>query len=671
MSKRKSKTARNADPNLAKILKEKFEPLFYPIQRILKGINNRSKDDQNAKFDDLYTLLHNEYLLLQALGNIRPNKGSSTPGVDFATLNTFSMNKVKTISQQLKDEEYKFKPVKRIYIPKPGKSVKRPLGIPTLNDRIVQEAIRIILEAIYEPAFSSIKNQNYGFRPGKSCGMVLDYIQKQGTACTYAVEGDIKGAYDNVNIDILISILRKKIKDNKFLSFIKQGCHSGLLDMGKYKDTFLGVPQGGICSPILFNIYMHEFDLYINYKLNSIIERYNIMQKRETKPLNPEYKKLNGKIYYYNKRIGELSKSGINKKSGSYVKGLLNEKRALVKLRLNIPSIFIQKRNIRILYARYADDWILLTNSNKRFANLLKKHIGIWLNRNLGLQLSSEKTKVTNISTEFAKFLGFSIKTYNKPKITISAKERNLIRTGQSSIKIGIDLDRVLDRLQLHGFCNNKYKPIAKRPWTVLPIREIIFKYNAILSGKANYFIPVIDNVSSFSRIQYILEYSCYATLATKLKSSIYKIMKNYGKPPTFTVTMQSTDSKGKPREISKRFQINSYLTNKKNALRLKQTRYQASSDLFKPMTSINWRTYKNLNAYCAICGTDKDIEWHHVNSLRSGSGQQKTKGFNRVLSQLNRKQIPLCKAHHIEITKGRYNDIKTTDLISINYFLS
>ncbi len=648
-----------------------YLPKFKSIENIIKGINNKSFKESNAIFKDLYNLLSQESLLIQALGNIRSNKGTSTPGITSETLNRMSILKINRIAQSIKNRTFKFSPIRRVFIPKPGKSKLRPLGIPTFTDRIVQEAIRIILEAIYEPTFEKLKHQNYGFRPGKSPHDSIRFIKNTATGSKYAIEGDIVGAYDNVNIKKLISILGNKIHDQKFLNFIKQGCYSGLLHMGKYEDTLLGVPQGGIASPILFNIYMHEFDLFVNNELQHYVTNYNKQNNRIYKPTNPEYKRIDGRIYYYNSQIKKIRKPGhfkeLSEKQKQKLKHYILLKNSLVKERINIPSIIQSKREIRIVYSRYADDFIIFTNSTSKFTSHLRDLIGDWLKNNLKLDLSPEKTKLTNVTSNKAKFLGFDLYSHSHFKLSIAKATGNLIRTAGNVIKVGIDMDRVLNRLLNNGFCNKKFKPIAKRPYSVLPIREIIAKYNYMISGSANYFIPIIDRVQPFTRIHYILEYSCYGTIATKIKSSIFKIFRNFGKPPIFKLNVSLKLKDQSPKLLIREFSIISYLQAKRQALLIKERQIVTKSDIFSPMKRINWRTYKNLNAFCIICGTRENIEWHHVRSIKKGT----VTGFTQVMKQLNRKQVPLCHKHHTEITSGRFSDIKISDLVKIDYYLA
>ena len=336
-------------------------------------------------------------------------------------------------------------------------------------------------------------------------------------------------------------------------------------------------------------------------------------------------------------------------------------------LRIKIPSIIKDQRAIRIVDTRYADDWVILTNSNLKFATDLKLRITLFLKKTLELELSPEKTKITCIKTNYARFLGFTLYSYNKTKLSRSPRTKLLIRTGGYNIKVGIDMDRVISRLELNGFCDKSEKPIAKNSYSVLPTPEIITKYNYMISGSANYFIPLIENYRPFTYIQYILEYSCYGTISKKLNSSIYKIFKKHGKPPVFKIYTKYIDRNQEESVSENQFKITSYLENKRKALSLKDNQAGSSPDIFSPMKKINWRTSKNLNAFCCICGTYENIEWHHVRAIRKG----KVTGFTQVMNQLNRKQMPLCRKHHLEVEQGKYNDIKLTELMRVDYWLA
>jgi group II intron reverse transcriptase/maturase len=586
---------------------------FAPIVNILQGINRRSKTlvdsgKTNEKFKDLYSLLSNQNLLIQAYGNIQRNKGSLTPGVNLETIDEMSLKKIEKISNDIKNRNYKFKRLRRKWIEKqklykPSEKVKmRPLSVPTFSDRLVQEAIRMILEAIYEPVFEQ-DNMNFGFRPGKGCHHCITYLKGNGPNCNVAIEGDIDGAYDNVNQDILIKILEKRIQDTKFLQFLNEGFKSGILDNFKEVDTLTGVPQGGLASPILFNIYMHEFDQFIKNDLQKNIEEINKSETRTQKPRNPEYNKISTQITRlrnkYKKFKDEKKDIELSEEEKQKSINLQEQIRNLSKKRFQMPSLRNDKRKIKILYTRYADDFLILTNGKKRVAEIIKSEIGTFLKESLELNLSPTKTKITNLKIDSAKFLGFSIKTYNKRRLSLN-KYGDFTKRAGWDLTIDIDADRLLDRLVLKGFSNLKRKPVAKKPWTVLQEEEIIKRYNYILRGIANYYFPVIDRYSYLNYVCYVLKFSCLSTFAKKYNSKITKITQKFGDPLTITVREKVTLRNNRQVENEKSFMLLTYpklkeiLSPIKFNWRDRAAIKNTNENVFEPMTTINWRTKRN-----------------------------------------------------------------------------
>jgi len=272
---------------------------FRPVQNTIKHIYERSsrmvnKKEPFRKFDRLYELFSNENFLIQCYGNIEKNRGSLTPGTNFETADKMTLEKLRNLALQIKNQNFRFTNIRRKFIEKPkrlkpGEQKKfRPLGIPNFTDRIVQEGIRIILESIYEPIFQE-NESNYGFRPKRGAHHCIQKLKVYGTGSKFAIEGDIEGAYDNVNHEILKSLLEKQISDKKFINLIYLGFKAGILENNKVSNSITGVPQGGLASPILFNIYMHEFDMFIEKELRSQINGYNYLQNRSYKPRNKLY----------------------------------------------------------------------------------------------------------------------------------------------------------------------------------------------------------------------------------------------------------------------------------------------------------------------------------------------------------------------------------------------
>lgn len=670
-------------------LKPLFEGKLLGIQNILVGIHKKSISDPLHKFDNLYNLLGRKDLLIQALGNIHKNKGRLTPGTSKQTIDGISLKKIEKLSQSIKDRTFKFGRIRRIFVVKPkilklGEPKKlRPLGIPNFNDRIVQEAIRILLEAIYEPVFEK-SNNNFGFRTGKSAHNNIQFLKYNGPGMTVAIEGDVKAAYDNVNHDILISILKKKIVDKRFLNLLYKGFKCGLLNLGEREDTLLGVPQGGIASPILFNIYMETFDTFVRTELQSYVEYINEVENRTYKPINKEYYSTQTMLdrvrRSYIKLKGNKKFVEMNEKEKGKILEMQQRLKMLADKRFKLPSLLLHKKEIKLVYSRYADDFIILSNCKKEVAYEIKDKIANFLKNSLDLELSPDKTYITNLKCTPAKFLGFSLKSYTKRRLTLSTKNEKTKRAGWNLI-LDCDLKRMLEKLQLRGFCNNKFKPIAKSPYTVLRPEEIVNRYNSMIRGIGNYYFPCLDRLSVLNRIIYILKFSCLSTFAKKYKSKITKITKKYGDPLKISISEKVTLKPNKNRKEeevflkSKDFVLLNYKTLKEE-LEYKKFSWTAAAkknippvttDIFHPMRSINWRTYKNLTNVCCICGTSENVEQHYIKHIKKGN----VTGFSQVMKQLNRRMVPLCRTHHVEVQHGKYDNIKLEDLIDIERLLA
>lgn len=681
---------------------------YFVTNKILIGIRNKSQKDNTQKFDNLYHLLTREDFIIQAITNLRANKGTSTPGIDMATLEGLADFHPVLLSDSIKNHEYRFRPVKRVWIPKPGKKEKRPLGIPTFGDRVVQEMCRMILEAIYEPEFElRYKNSNYGFRPKKSTHDAIETIKIKAQNLEHCVEGDIVGAFVNVSHDRLIEILGEKISDQEFLSFIRQGLQSGVIDHGTYQHTLLGTPQGGIASPILFNIYMSKLDEFINNHIANEINQWNVSENRMKKPETKSYKKLQYQTYKNKKKLKEItSKENLlqptpRKEWSSESKVKYEETVALIKQtekrRLEVPYSDKKRTLLRFCYVRYADDWVFFTNCDRKRTEYIKERISEFLLQDLKLELSPEKTKLTNVKTEKVKFLGFTMSYYantirrlritseaiTKPKFQkgfqiVKLKQQitinHLRRTTGNQLVIGIDQDRLDSRLKQKRFMTtfkNMFRGRRKTEWTTLTDYEIIMRFNYVIRGLVNYYAPMVRDFSLLNKYIYILNYSCAHTLASKHHTTIRRVFQTFGKPITAEFGKKKTIPKknNKEKRITlwketentqkeeKKVTLLSYLACR--AIAQKQVTKEKTDQDFL-CVRINWRTAYKMSKHCVICGSMDKVEMHHMKHVRKMG--KTSEGFKQVISILNRKQICVCYKCHRRIHNGTYDGLRLSD---------
>jgi retron-type reverse transcriptase len=542
--------------------------------------------------------------------------------------------------------------------------------------------IRAIFEAIYEPMFEIFHdNSNYGFRGGKSTYDAIKRITQKAQNTQWCLEGDIKGAYDNVVFTRLMDILSEKITDKNFLYLIEQGLNSGLVFEGKYHHSIFGTPQGGIASPILFNIYMSKFDEFIHTEVKEVIENWNKTESRTAKPATRIYRKFDLETINTRKRLKKLRIKNqdlpVKLWDGSdrtrYLT-LVSDLQLNLKNKRKVPFFDKKHAALRFVYVRYADDWVLFSNCSKNRIEFIKDKISEFLLSYLGLKLSTEKTKITDAKKERVKFLGFSLCYFGETirQLAISKKSRlkerfsrnkfkismnnfrgrtNVKRTTGNLLVVGIDQDRLDARLRLKRFMHRKaVRGSRKAEWTVLNDYEIVMRYNYVIRGLVNYYAKSVRDFSQLNKYIYILNYSCAHTLANKHNSSIRKVFKKYGSSIT---AVQIKKNKRSNKELESSITLLTYIACKKIAE--KGFSGPRREDDFLHVR-VNWRTVYKLSKYCAICGSTDEVQMHHVKHVTK-MGETIT-GFQRIMSVLNRKQICVCSACHKRIHWGKYDGI-------------
>ena len=204
----------------------------------------RERGRKGLPCEDLYRQMFNVDLYLMAYGRIYANRGAMTPGSDAETADGMSLDKIHRIIEAMRHERYRFRPVRRTFIPKKDGKL-RPLGLPSWSDKLVGEVVRLLLEAYYEPTFS---DHSHGYRPGRGCHTALREVARTWTGTVWFIEGDLADCFGSLDHDIMVRILSEHIRDNRFLRLIRAMLTAGYLEDWRYHRTLSGVPQGALCS---------------------------------------------------------------------------------------------------------------------------------------------------------------------------------------------------------------------------------------------------------------------------------------------------------------------------------------------------------------------------------------------------------------------------------------
>ena len=428
-------------------------------------------------YDRLYRNLFNREFFLQAYQNIYASQGNMTAGTDGKTIDAMSLERVDRLIAALKDESYQPKPSRRTYIPKKNGKL-RPLGIPSIDDKLVQEVVRMLLESIYENSF---EDTSHGFRPNKSCHTALRMIQNRFTRCKWFVEGDIKGFFDNIDHNVMIGILRKRIKDERFLRLIRKFLNAGYMEDNQVHQSYSGTPQGGIISPILANIYLDQFDKY----MAEFKKRFDRGNKRA---VNVEYRKLSDKRIRLKRKLAKA-------KTEEEKQSLLESIWELDKVHKSIPCKDPMDENFRRLqYVRYADDFLIGIIGAKEDAQAVKQEIGTYIAGQLKLELSDEKTLVTK-ATDRAKFLGFEIRVTPQSNHTKKTKSGSTARNYSGHVMLEVPTSAIQKKLLELGAMRidvrngtEIWQPTHRGKLVGRTDLSILDQYNGEIRGFCNYY---------------------------------------------------------------------------------------------------------------------------------------------------------------------------------------
>lgn len=583
---------------------------------ILTVIHERGKQDK--PLERVYKLLFNRELYLIAYAKLYPNNGAMIKGVTEETIDGMSIQKIDRIIEQLRRETYYWRPARREYIPKKN-GKHRPLGIPVWSDKLLQEVIRMILEAYYEPQFSE---HSHGFRPKRGCHTALQEIQTwKGTR--WFIEGDISSYFDKIDHDVLITMLSRQIQDGRFIRLIKNMLEAGYLDDWKFHKTISGTPQGGVISPLLANIYLHQFDKWVGEEL---IPQYTRGKKQKA---NSAYNRLSRRIKCYQDK-------------GDYKKA-----HQLIVERRNLPSVDTYDTSYRRLrYVRYADDFILGFTGSKAEAKAIKKQIGDFLNTKLSLELSQEKTLITHATGESAKFLGYEIKA-QRVNDYIDNKGR---RSANGVIALFVPASVIESKCRQYM---KNGKAIHRNNLLHDDDFSIVQTYQQEYRGLVQYYI-LAQNLSWFSKVYWYMETSLLKTLAFKHKSSINKMLAKYKTTTTSTngrtvpclqVVVPRED---KPPLVATWGGIS--LSYKKKAV-IEDAPYQ----VYGGRTELIKRLLANK---CELCGSEENIEVHHIRKLadlNKHNGKLVPK-WKEIMSARCRKTLVTCRDCHYAIHNGSIN---------------
>jgi group II intron reverse transcriptase/maturase len=583
------------------------------------------------------------------------DSGEKASGADDVPIQNVGVRTFKNLSYELFNNRYKPSPAKRVYIMK-ANGTKRPIGIPTTRDKIVQQALRIILEPIFEPTFSP---NSHGFRPNKSCHTALAQIKKEWRMVSYFINLDLEKFFDKLGHKQIILALKKRCSDKHVLSIVYSMLKSGYVTLTNSRDTNLnpteGTPQGSIISPLLSNIVLNEFDWHVQ---NVIIPKYNRREKYARSRMSPVYydatRKFSENDYVLRNRVVEYLDLSMRQ-----AREVIISAKAKVAKNTGIEYSLKDESTERLWYVRYADDFIFGYVGPKKKAQILTSEICYDLG-SFGVGVNSDKSEIAHHSKGVV-FLSYRISGNYMETAKNKKDDGNSQRSVRSELRFSAPISKLILRAKERGFLmSNKRgkansKLVARRfdKWLFLQPHEIVSRYRSIMVGLINYY-QGCGQRSDLYELLWLYKRSCAITLAHHHKfTSFKKVIVKYGKD----LKVQYPNSAGKILTVDcaiPTLEGGGQFTTKVTAKSFPQTIEAAlllPGNLI-PKTLHSLQSASELECSIPNC-PNKAEEWHHIKHRRnakinSGAKQRQVAMFS--------KQIPVCKKHHDLIHSGKYN---------------
>lgn len=587
-------------------------------ETVLGVIHDRGK--RGLPLEDIYRQLYNPDLYLRAYARLYANNGAMTPGTTSETVDGMARATIMRIIDDLRHERYRWTPVRRTYIPKKNGKL-RPLGISSWSDKLLQDVIRSILEAYYDPQFS---DRSHGFRPQRGCHTALSEVATTWGGARWFIETDISRCFEKIDHSILVSLLREKLHDNRFLRLIEGLLQAGYLEDWRYHATLSGTPQGAPCSPILSNVYLDRLDKFVEQVL---IPTYTRGKKRRW---DTRYKSLMNKIERARRR------------------GRHQDVQPLLKQAQRLPARDTHDPAYRRLhYVRYADDSLLGFAGPKAEAEAIKQQLGTFLRDTLKLELSEEKTLITHAASQAARFLGYDIVVQHAD----DAHDQRGHRAINGHIGLRLPAAVVEGKCALY---QRNGKPTHRTRLTQDADYSILQQYQTEYRGVVQYYL-LAHNVCWLGKLHWVMQTALLKTLAHKHKARVTAMAHKYrSTTPTPYGPMKCLE--GRVERAGKKPLVAQFggipLRRQKKAILIDHN-------------PVYLKTHRNellkrlLADTCELCGSQENCEVHHIRKLADlrQKGRREKPVWVQIMAARRRKTLVVCRSCHDAIHSGRLRE--------------